>query len=193
MLLVITSCHTKLDVNCIIIFYPTCFKLCIVLFKTKTNSDIYRYGPMLPNVYSIFIFLANYCQDVNICHCSLFLVWTYCASRKRVMLATCMKPELPLTSIRTDLMCFIPLPRNSQEEVIFERQLVRFSSDLQIPITRESSAEDIEFISSYLTFIKFARIFLPEPGSCLSSLLYKSGAPDSPTFHVLYFISLDIS
>ena len=108
------------------------------------------------------------------------------------MLATCMKPELPLTSIPTDLMCFIPLPRNSQEEVIFERQLVRFSTDLQIPITRESSAEDIEFISSYLTFIKFARIFLPEPGSCLSSLMYKSGAHTSLTFHVLYFISLDI-
>ena len=89
----------------------------------------------------------------------------------------------------TDLMCFIPLPRNSQEEVIFERQLVRFSTDLQIPITRESSAEDIEFISSYLTFIKFARIFLPEPGSCLSSLMYKSGAHTSLTFHVLYFIS----
>ena len=184
MLLVITSCHTKLDVNCIIIFYPTCFKLCIVLFKTKTNSDIYRYGPMLPNIYSI-----------HICLCSLlFLVWPNCASRKQwVMLATCTKPELPLTSIRTDLMCFIPLPRNSQEEVIFERQLVRFSSDLQIPITRESSAEDIEFISSYLTFIKFARIFLPEPGSCLSSLMYKSGASTSLTFHVLYFISLDIS
>ena len=108
------------------------------------------------------------------------------------MLATCMKPELPLTSIPTDLMCFIPLPRNSQEEVIFERQLVRFSSDLQIPITRESSAEDIEFISSYLTFIKFARIFLPEPGSCLSSLMYKSGAHTSLTFHVLSLrISLD--
>ena len=53
LLVVITSCHSKLDVNCIIIFHPTCFKLCIVLFKTNTNSDIYRYGPMSPNVYSI--------------------------------------------------------------------------------------------------------------------------------------------
>ena len=67
------------------------------------------------------------------------------------------------------------IPSDSEEEVLFERQLISLAEDLKIPINSESSSEDIEFISSYLTFIKFARVFAPEPGAFLSAYSHKSG------------------
>ena len=67
------------------------------------------------------------------------------------------------------------LSSDSEEEILFERQLISLAMDLNIPINNESSSEDIEFISSYLTFIKFARVFAPEPGSFLSAYSHKSG------------------
>ena len=63
----------------------------------------------------------------------------------------------------------------SQAEVLFERQLIKFAKDLQITIDNENVNDDIEYISSYLTFMKFARVFAPEPGSCLSSWIHRSG------------------
>ena len=67
------------------------------------------------------------------------------------------------------------LSSDSEEEILFERQLISLAMDLNIPINNESSSEDIEFISSYFTFIKFARVFAPEPGSFLSAYSHKSG------------------
>ena len=67
------------------------------------------------------------------------------------------------------------MPSDSEEEILFERQLISLALDLKIPINNESSSEDIEFISSYLTFIKFARVFAPEPGAFLSAYSHKSG------------------
>ena len=45
------------------------------------------------------------------------------------------------------------------EEVIFENQLIMFAAELHIAIDKQSSSEDLEFISSYFTFMKFGRIF----------------------------------
>ena len=65
--------------------------------------------------------------------------------------------------------------RDHQEEFVFEKQLIKFAAELEISINKESSEEDLEFVSSYFTFIKFGRIFVPEP-ACpnLSSLVHKS-------------------
>ena len=48
------------------------------------------------------------------------------------------------------------------EEVIFEKQLIKFAAELHIAIDKQSSSEDLEFISSYFTFMKFGRIFEKE-------------------------------
>ena len=72
------------------------------------------------------------------------------------------------------------IPSDSEEEVLFERQLISLAEDLKILINNESSSEDIEFISSYLTFIKFARVFAPEPGAFLSAYSHKSGDTHCP-------------
>ena len=45
------------------------------------------------------------------------------------------------------------------EEAIFEKQLIKFAAELHIAIDKQSSSEDLEFISSYFTFMKFGRIF----------------------------------
>ena len=45
------------------------------------------------------------------------------------------------------------------EEIIFEKQLIKFASELHIAINKQSSTEDLELISSYFTFMKFARVF----------------------------------
>ena len=82
------------------------------------------------------------------------------------------------------------IPSDSEEEVLFERQLISLAEDLKIPINSESSSEDIEFISSYLTFIKFARVFAPEPGAFLSAYSHKSGDtqfPEERALNNLYF------
>ena len=75
---------------------------------------------------------------------------------------------------------------DSQEELIFEAQIVKFAKDLKIDIESENSCEDLEFITSYITFIKFARIFVPEPGSCLSASVHKSGNYVKHGLKVLY-------
>ena len=69
--------------------------------------------------------------------------------------------------------------RDHHEEFVFEKQLIKFAAELKISISKESSEEDLQFVSSYFTFIKFGRIFVPEP-PCpnLSSQFQKSG-----TFH----------
>ena len=69
--------------------------------------------------------------------------------------------------------------RDDHEEFVFEKQLIKFAAELKISISKESSEEDLQFVSSYFTFIKFGRIFVPEP-PCpnLSSQVQKSG-----TFH----------
>ena len=66
--------------------------------------------------------------------------------------------------------------RDHHEEFVFEKQLIKFAAELKISISKESSEEDLEFVSSYFTFIKFGRIFVPEP-PCpnLSSQVHKSG------------------
>ena len=64
--------------------------------------------------------------------------------------------------------------RDHHEEFVFEKQLIKFAAELKISINKQSSEEDLEFVASYFTFIKFGRIFVPEP-SCLSSLVHKSG------------------
>ena len=79
-------------------------------------------------------------------------------------------------NIFSPVLRFFVMPSDSEEEILFERQLISLALDLKIPINNESSSEDIEFISSYLTFIKFARVFAPEPGAFLSAYSHKSGA-----------------
>ena len=82
------------------------------------------------------------------------------------------------------------LSSDSEEEILFERQLISLAMDLKIPINNESSSEDIEFISSYLTFIKFARVFAPEPGSFLSAYSHKSGECLKNAYKIRHCLSL---
>ena len=86
-----------------------------------------------------------------------------------------------LRLIVVEIMKFWNIFSDSQE-IIFETQLIKFSKELNIPIKYQSSSEDLEFLSSYLTFIKFARIFCPEPGSCISAAVHRSGMSNKILF-----------
>jgi hypothetical protein len=56
------------------------------------------------------------------------------------------------------------------EEAIFEKELTRFAIELNIPIRPEQSAEDLEHLASYFTFLAFARVINSSP--CCSAALH---------------------
>lgn len=55
-------------------------------------------------------------------------------------------------------------------EAIFEKELTLFAEELEIPIREEQSAEDLEFVASYFTFLTFARLIHTSP--CASAAFH---------------------
>ena len=67
-------------------------------------------------------------------------------------------------------------------EAIFEKELLLFAEELDIQIREEQSAEDLEFVASYFTFLSFARLIQPSPCASaafhLTSTLHAQRYPD---------------
>ena len=55
-------------------------------------------------------------------------------------------------------------------EAIFEKELLLFAEELDIQIREEQSAEDLEFVASYFTFLSFAKMIQPSP--CASAAFH---------------------
>ena len=55
-------------------------------------------------------------------------------------------------------------------EAIFEKELLLFAEELDIQIREEQSAEDLEFVASYFTFLSFAKVVQPSP--CASAAFH---------------------
>lgn len=56
------------------------------------------------------------------------------------------------------------------EEAIFEKELTMFAEELDIPISKEQSTEDLEYVASYFTFLTFARVI--QSTYCHSAVLH---------------------
>merc|ERR1711971_1030496 len=55
-------------------------------------------------------------------------------------------------------------------EAIFEKELTLFAEELEIPIREDQSAEDLEYVASYFTFLTFARLIHTSP--CASAAFH---------------------
>ena len=59
-------------------------------------------------------------------------------------------------------------------EAIFEKELTLFAEELEIPIREEQSAEDLEFVASYFTFLTFAKVIHTSPCSSAAFHLHST-------------------